>query len=186
MNIGFINIRLAAPFMMHIQVSLIAGLLAACPYILYRCYAFLAPALYLNEKRYARRLIYAGSLLFVTGVLLNYFVIFPFAFRMLAHYQVYATVPNQISLDSYIYTLLILSLVLGVLFELPVVTWCLAKMGIVNAALLRRYRKHALVAILILAAVITPTGDAITLLLVTLPLYLLYILSIALIRNVRL
>ncbi len=185
MQVAFINTQLAAPLMVHIQAALVAGVVIACPYILYACYGFVAPALYEKEQRYARRLITASSLLFVAGVALNYLIIFPFVFRMLSGYHVYEAVPNQIGLDSYIYTLLILSLILGLLFELPIVMYFLAKMGLVNAPLLSRYRKHAFVGILILAAVITPTGDAVTLLLVTLPLYLLYLLSIIIVKHTK-
>ena len=98
-------------------------------------------------------------------------------------YQVYPQVVNQIALGSYVSSLLILSLLMGVLFEIPLVAWALARAGLLHASTLCRYRKHALVALMILAAVITPTGDAVTLLLVTLPLYLLYELSIAIIRR---
>ena len=171
--------------MVHIQAAMVAGIVVAFPYILYACYGFVAPALYEKEQHYARRLIAGSSLLFAAGVALNYLIIFPFVFRMLSGYQVYEAVPNQIGLDSYIYTLLVLSLMLGLLFELPVVMFFLAKIGLINAPLLHRYRKHAFVVLMVLAAVITPTGDAITLLLVTLPLYMLYLLSILIVRHTK-
>lgn len=177
-SVSFINTRLAAQFTTHMQVAALAGVVIAFPYLLWQLYGFLAPALYPNEKRAAGRIIGFGTLLFLCGVALNYLIIFPFAFRFLATYQVQPEVVNQIALDSYVSTLLILSLLMGILFEMPLVAWALAKAGLLEAAWLRQYRRHALVALMILAAVITPTGDAFTLLLVTIPLYLLYELSI--------
>lgn len=177
-SVSFINTRLAAQFTTHMQVAALAGVVIAFPYLLWQLYGFLAPALYPNEKRAAGRIIGFGTLLFLCGVALNYLIIFPFAFRFLATYQVQPEVVNQIALDSYVSTLLILSLLMGILFEMPLVAWALGKAGLLEAAWLKQYRRHALVALMILAAVITPTGDAFTLMLVTIPLYLLYELSI--------
>lgn len=174
----FINTQLAAQFTTHMQVAALAGLVIAFPFLLWQLYGFLSPALYANEKRAAGRIIGFGTLLFLCGVALNYLIIFPFAFRFLATYQVQPEVVNQIALDSYVSTLLILSLLMGILFEMPMVAWALGKAGLLEAAWLKQYRRHALVTLMILAAVITPTGDAFTLMLVTIPLYLLYELSI--------
>ena len=121
-------------------------------------------------------------LLFAAGVALNYFLIFPLSFRFLSEYQVSPTVVNQISLSSYFSLLLVLSILMGLLFEVPVVTWLLSRLGILRPEYLKRYRRHVFVALLIVAAVITPTGDPFTLLLVTLPVYGLYELSILIIR----
>ena len=177
-SVSFINTQLAAQFTTHMQVAALAGLVIAFPYLLWQLYGFLSPALYPHEKRAAGRIIGFGTLLFLCGVALNYFIIFPFAFRFLATYQVQPEVVNQIALDSYVSTLLILSLLMGILFEMPMVAWALGKAGLLEAAWLKQYRRHALVALMIVAAVITPTGDAFTLMLVTVPLYLLYELSI--------
>ncbi|MBQ7631800.1 MAG: twin-arginine translocase subunit TatC [Paludibacteraceae bacterium] len=179
----FINIDLAAPFTIHLEVAALAGLVLAFPFLLWQLYGFVAPALYPKEKRAARWIIGGGTLLFLAGIALNYLVIFPFAFHFLSTYQVSPLVVNQISLRSYVSTLLILSLVMGVLFEMPMVAWALAKAGLLHADLLRTYRRHAFVGLLILAAIITPTGDAVTLLLVTVPLYVLYEISIFIIRK---
>lgn len=182
-SVSFINTQLAAQFTVHMQMAALVGLLVAFPFLIGQLYAFTAPALYRNEKRAAKRIITFGSLMFFCGIALNYFIIFPFAFRFLATYQVQPEVVNQIALDSYISTLVMLSLMMGILFEMPLVAWALAKAGLLEADWLRRYRRHALVALMILAAVITPTGDAFTLLLVTLPLYILYEISIRLARQ---
>lgn len=179
-SISFINTQLAAQFTTHMQVAALAGLVIAFPFIIQQLYGFLSPALYPNEKRAAGRVIGFGTMLFLCGVALNYLIIFPFAFRFLATYQVQPEVVNQIALESYVSTLLILSLVMGLLFEMPMVAWALGKAGLLEAAWLKQYRRHALVALMILAAVITPTGDAFTLMLVTIPLYLLYEISIIL------
>ena len=122
-------------------------------------------------------------LLFVAGVALNYLLIFPLSFRFLSMYQVSPLVVNQISLGSYISMLLVLSVMMGLLFEVPVLTWLLSKLGILRREHLKRYRGHVFVGILIIAAVITPTGDPFTLMLVTLPVYLLYELSILIIQT---
>lgn len=130
-------------------------------------------------------LIFFGVILFAMGVLLNYFVIFPFAFRFLSTYQVQEVVVNQIALKSYISTLLVLSLLLGILFEIPIIAYFLAKLGLIDKTLLVQYRKHAIVVLAILSAVITPTADIFTLLLVTVPLYLLYELSIHIVAHTK-
>lgn len=183
-HVSFINTELASQFLVHLEVSLLAGIVLASPLIVAELYRFISPALYSNERRYSIRLTFSAVLLFIIGVLITYFIIFPFAFHFLATYEVNPAVVNQISLRSYVSTLLILCLMMGLLFEMPVVAYFLAKMGILHAEVLRKYRRHAIVALTILAAIITPTGDAFTLLLVTLPLYLLYELSIFVIKRI--
>lgn len=180
-DVHFLNTELTAQFMTHIQVSLFAGLVIAMPFVVYWVYEFIAPAMGMQTKRVSTTLILSSVLLFAAGVCLNYCLIFPLSFRFLVTYQVTSLVVNQISLSSYISLFLILSLLMGLLFELPLLTWLLSRMGILRREHLMRYRKHVFVAILILAALITPTGDPFTLLLVTLPVYLLYELSIRII-----
>ena len=180
---SFIATELTAQFMTHLTVSLAAGFVVSSPYLIAKLYGFVAPALTLTEKRFSVWLTVAGSVLFWLGVLLNYFIIFPFAYRFLSTYQVQPDVVNQITISSYISLFLVLSLLMGVLFELPVLAYFLTRMGLLSAQTMRHYRKHAFVAILIIAAVITPTGDAVTLLLVALPIYALYLLSILVARR---
>ncbi len=181
----FINTELASQFMTHLKIALWSGVVVAFPYLIIQLYGFIAPALYQQEKRYSILLIFFGVILFALGVLLNYFIIFPFSFRFLSTYQVQQAVVNQISLSSYVSTFLMLSLLMGILFEIPIVGYFLAKLGVIDAAMLRNYRKHAFVAICIIAAVITPTADVFTLLLVTLPIYLLYELTIGVVAKVK-
>ena len=181
----FINTELASQFIVHIKVALVVGVIVAFPYLIIQLYGFIAPALYQQEKRYSVMLILCGVVLFAIGVLLNYFFIFPLAFRFLSTYQVQEIVVNQIALKSYISTLLMLSLMMGILFEIPIVAYFLAKLGLIDRQLLTDYRKHAFIVLCILAAIITPTADIFTLLLVTLPLYLLYEISIHIVAHTK-
>lgn len=175
--VQLINTELTSQFMVHMMISFYAGIIAATPYIIYELYKFVSPALYANERRYATRIVGSGYLMFMLGALFSYYVVFPFTFRFLGNYQVSADVENLISLSSYIDTFVVLSLMMGVVFELPVVSWFLGKLGLLNRDLMHRYRRHAIVVILIVAAVITPTSDAFTLLIVSVPIYILYELS---------
>ena len=183
-HVELINTQLASQFLIHMSVAFYAGVLLTFPYIVYQLFRFVSPALYANEQKYSGRVIVFSVVLFLCGVLLNYFLIFPLSFRFLATYQVDESVTNMISLSSYINTLLLLSLMLGIVAELPVVSWLLAKLGILTDAFMRKYRKHAIVVILIIAAVITPTADAFTLMLVFVPIYILYELSILVVKRV--
>lgn len=176
-----INIDVTAQFFTHVQVALCIGFVVALPLMIVWLYGFVAPALYRNEKRYSLVFILSALVLFAAGVALNYFLIFPLSFQMLSTYQVSDVVVNRISLTSYISLLLVLSIFMGMMFEIPVLTWLLARLGILRREHLKHYRRHVFVAILIIAAVITPTGDPFTLLLVTMPIYLLYELSILII-----
>lgn len=182
-NIELINIQLTSQFFIHMSTSFYLGFLLASPYIIYKIFGFVSPALYISEKRLSTKLLFSAFLLFISGVLLNYFLIFPLSFRFLATYQVSDIVANKISLASYIDTFMILSLMLGATFEIPVLAWFFARLGFINAGLLRKYRKHALVAILAIAAIITPTADIFTLLLVSIPMYILYELSISVVNK---
>ncbi len=183
-HISLFNPELAQQFLVHMRVALWMGLLVVSPYVLYLLFHFVAPGLYAHERRYAVRAVGSGYLMFLLGVALNYFIIFPLTFRFLGTYQVSPEVPNQIALTSYISMLLMLCFIMGVMFEMPVLCWLLAKIGVLKADFMTRYRRHAVVVIVILAAVITPTGDAITLSVVALPIYLLYELSVAIVRRV--
>ena len=182
-SVDLFNPELAQQFIVHMRVALWMGLLVVSPYVIYLLYRFVAPGLYAHERRYAERAVGSGYIMFILGVALNYFLIFPLTFRFLGTYQVSPDVPNQIALTSYIDILLMLSFLLGVVFEMPVLAWLLAKMSVLTPRFLTRYRRHAVVVALILAAVITPTGDALTLSLVALPVYALYEVSILVVRR---
>lgn len=184
-HVSIISVELTSQFMISMSVSLYAGLLIAFPYVLYELFRFVSPALYENERRYTRRLVVCSYFLFMAGVALNYFLLFPLTFRFLATYQVDAAVANTITLSSYIDTLMMLTIAMGIVFEIPVLCWMLAKFGLLKAPLMKRYRKHALVVILIGAAIITPTSDIFTLTIVSIPIYALYEISIGIVKRVE-
>ena len=184
-NIPLISTELAAQFMTHISTSCYLAFLCASPYILFELFRFVSPALYDNEKRYSLIVVFVVYFLFALGLLMSYFVIFPISFQFLATYQVDPTINNTITLSSYISTFTTLTLMMGLVFQLPIIAFILAKIGIVGTELLRHYRRHALVIITIIAAIITPTTDIFTLLLVTGPIYLLYELSIMVVKRVE-
>lgn len=182
-DIKLINTGLAEQFTIHMKVALTVGLLIASPYILYLLFHFVSPALYENEKRYSVRITLGAYLMFIVGVALNYFLVFPLTVRFLGTYSVSADIENMLTLSSYVDSLLMMSLWFGIIFELPVVCWMLGKFGLLKAEWMTRYRRHAIVAILIIAAIITPTGDIFTLMVVSLPIYILYEASVILVRH---
>lgn len=184
-NIHLMNTGLTEQFMIHVRTALYAGLLVASPYILYELFRFVSPGLYANERHYAVWLVSAAYVMFVVGTLVNYFVVFPLTVRFLGTYQVSPDVANMLTLQSYIDTLLGMSLMLGVVFELPVVCALMGRMGLLTDGFMAEYRRHAVVAILIVAAIITPTTDVFTLLVVSLPIYLLYEVSIQIVRMTK-
>lgn len=177
-NIHLMNIGLTEQFMIHIRTAIYFGVLLASPYILYLIFRFVSPALYSNEKRYAIWLVTSAYIMFMIGTLLNYFLIFPLTLKFLGTYQVSADVANMLTIQSYIDTLLMMNMIMGVIFEMPVMCWIMAHLGILTDAYMKKYRRHAIVLILIVAAIITPTTDAFTLFVVSLPIWLLYEASI--------
>ena len=181
-SVHLMNTGLTEQFMIHMKTAMYAGVLVASPYIIYMLFRFVSPALYDNERRYATLLCGSGYLMFMLGTAINYFLIFPLTVKFLGTYQVSPDVVNMLTLQSYMDTLLMMSLVMGIIFELPVVSWILGRMGLVNAQMMQSMRRHAIVAILVVAAIITPTTDAFTLLVVALPIWLLYELSIVIVR----
>lgn len=176
-SLHLINISLTEQFMIHMRVAFYVGVLSASPYILYQVFSFVSPALYEHERRYALLIMGPAYVMFLIGMLLNYYLVFPLTVRFLGTYQVSTEVTNMLSIESYIDTLIGMSFMLGLFFELPVVCWLLGKLGIINAKLMITYRRHAIVAILVTAAIVTPTTDVFSLFLVALPIYLLYELS---------
>ena len=182
-SIHLMNTGLTEQFMIHLKTAMYAGVLIALPYIVYLLFHFVSPALYDNERKYATLLCTSGYLMFMLGTLLNYLLIFPLTVKFLGTYQVSADVANMLTLQSYMDTLLMMNLVMGIIFELPVVSWILGRMGLVNAKMMRSMRRHAVVAILVIAAIITPTTDAFTLFIVALPIWLLYELSILVVKS---
>lgn len=181
-SIKLINTGLTEQFMVHMKVALLAGLLIASPYLLYVLFRFISPALYENERRYSVRLTVSAYIMFIVGIVVNYFVVFPLTVRFLGTYQVSTDVANMLTISSYVDTLAAMSLVFGIVFEIPVISWLLARFGLLKSWWMSRYRRHAIVVILIIAAVITPTSDMFTMLIVSLPVWLLYEASVVIVR----
>lgn len=182
-EVPLINTGLARQFMIHVKTAFTAGLICASPYILYQLFRFVSPALYASERRYAYKVVGGGYLMFCIGMLVGYFIIFPLTFRFLGTYQVSGEVENLISLESYVDVLMMMCLAMGLVFEMPILAWLFAKLGFIDDSFMKRYRRHAIVVILIIAAIITPTSDVFTLLAVSLPMWLLYEGSIWLVKG---
>lgn len=174
-----INIDMSGQFTTHIYVAFIAGFVLAFPYFLWEMWRFIKPALSAKEVRHSRGVVFFASILFLAGVMFGYFIISPLSVNFLGSYQISEQVANQISLNSFISTVTMLTLSTGVVFELPVVIYFLSKLGLVTPAFLKTYRKHSMVVILIIAALITPSPDVTSQILVAVPLFLLYEIGIS-------
>jgi sec-independent protein translocase protein TatC len=172
-----ISVKMAGQFSMHVTVSLIAGLILAFPYVFWEFWRFIAPALHSKEKRYSRGAVFTSSFLFLTGVLFGYYLIVPFTISFLGTYSVSAEVSNKINLISYVGTVTSVVLAAGIIFELPILVFFLTKIGLVTPEFLRKFRKHSIVVIFIIAAIITPP-DVVSQTLCAIPLLVLYEVSI--------
>jgi len=179
-NFELINISLAGQFLAHMNISLVAGLILSLPYILWELWRFIKPGLTDKEIRASRGSVYTVFFLFVTGVLFSYFIVAPLMINFLGGYTISATVKNQVALTSYVSNITLLTLLMGLVFELPVLILLLTRIGILTPKMLKKYRKHTLVIILILAGVITPSPDVFSQLIVFIPLYGLFELSVVL------
>jgi len=177
-DIPIININMAAQFFTHISTSFWLGIMLSFPYLIWEIWHFIVPALYVHEKRSIGFAFAFSSFLFYLGIAVGYIFIFPLTIHFLGTYQVSELVANQISLNSYISMFISLIMIMGIMFELPVLAMILSRFGIVTRRFLRKYRRHAIVVVLVAAAIITPSADAFTMLMVAIPLYLLYELSI--------
>ena len=171
------NISMSGQFYTHITTSLVAGFIFSFPYVMWEIWRFIKPAMHKSEIKYSRGIVFYTSILFTTGVLFGYYFVAPLSVHFLGSYQVSSQVVNQINLNSFISTVTTVCLANGVVFQLPVLVYFLSKLGIVTPEFLKMYRKHALVVLMILASIITPP-DIMSLFLVTLPLMLLYEISI--------
>lgn len=183
-HINMIATELSSQFMTHLSTSIYLGLLVASPYIVMELFRFISPALYENEKKYSIQVTIAIYFLFIIGVLISYFLIFPISFRFLGTYQVADSVISNITLKSYISTFTTLTFVLGIVFQLPILVFFMAKMEIINSEIMTTYRKYVFMIVLIISAIITPP-DVFTLILVTIPIYLLYEISINVVKKIE-
>ncbi len=174
---GFQNISMSGQFTWHIWACLIAGLVMAFPYILFEIWRFVRPALHAHEQKKISGIVFFSSFLFFSGVCFGYFILAPMTVHFLGTYSVSVFIENKPTFTSYISTILQLTLGTGLVFELPVFVFFLARLGLIGPKFLRKYRRHSVVIILILAAVVTPP-DITSQVLITLPLLLLYEISI--------
>lgn len=176
-GLTLVNLEISSQFMVHLKAAAAAGFILACPYVIFEIWKFVSPALYAREKKAVRKSFGFASGLFYLGLVVGYFVVLPFCLDFFVDYQVSESVRNTISLTSYISLFTSLVLTIGLVFELPTVITLLSAMGVVNRRLLRKYRKHAFVIMLIIAAIITP-ADPLSMIVLAIPLYMLYEFSI--------
>jgi sec-independent protein translocase protein TatC len=184
-NLTIININLASQLFVHLSISFYIALIVAIPYLVLELWFFVHSALYKNEKKIAIKSIIAFVGLFFIGILIAYYIIFPLTVNFLGTYQIDSDIANQISLNSYISTFLTLLLMLGLVFEMPIVAYFFAKIGVLTANFFKKYRKIAFVLVLVLAAFITPSTDVFTMMLVAIPLYSLFEISRLVVKRVE-
>jgi len=182
-EVDMINFELTAIFFRHLSTSGWMALVLIFPYILFEIWRFVSPALYEHEKKNIRWVFLFGSIMFFLGCVVGYIFIFPTTLRFLYTYELSAVIHNQVSLDSYLNMFLTMILIMGLVFEMPLICWLLSQVGILKRSFFKRYRRHAIVSFLFIAAIITPTGDPFTLSLVFFPLYSLYEGSIFLVKK---
>ncbi|MDB5227470.1 MAG: Sec-independent protein translocase TatC [Bacteroidota bacterium] len=181
----FINTDITGQFMLHLQMAMYVGAIAAFPYIFWEVWRFVKPALHEREIRNTRGIVFVTSFLFTIGCLFGYFIITPFSVNFLIQYQATPIVKNMIDINSYIGLLITMTIPTGVLFELPMLVYLLTKLGILTPDFMRNGRKIAYVVILIIVAIITPQGDITSLLLISTPIFVLYELSISVSNRVH-
>ncbi len=176
-SVNLMSINMGTQFMTHMSASLWLAATVGFPVILWMLWRFVSPALYPDEKRPVQRAFGFGLVMFYVGVLVGYFVVFPLALRFLSQYSLSDTIANHLTLESYMDTFYMVLLSMGVVFEVPLVAWLLGKIGVLHRRFFTRFRRHAIVASVAIAAIITPTSDVFTLLIVFIPIYGLWELS---------
>lgn len=182
-HVDVFNIRLASQFFTHMTTSFWLALVLTFPYLMWEIWKFISPALYENEKKNVKWVFLLGTIMFFIGCAVGYFMVFPMTLRFLATYQLSANITEQISLDSYMDNFLMLIFVMGIVFEMPLVSWLLSKIGLLKRSFFHKYRRHAIVGLLVAAAFITPSSDPFTLGIVFFPLYGLFELSAFFVKN---
>jgi len=176
-NLSLQNISMSGQFMMHMYISIIAGLVASAPYIIWEFWRFVKPALHSKEKKYSKGVVWASSGLFISGILFSYYIIVPLTINFFGTYQISESVVNQINLNSYISTIVSVTLATGLVFELPILVYFLTKIGILTPTIMKKSRKYMLVIVLVISAIITPP-DVFSQILVSFPLFGLFEASI--------
>lgn len=175
---NIINTDMGGQFTLQINSSLLIGIILGVPYLLYEIWKFIKPGLNVTEKNAASGFVFYASMLFIIGILFGYYIIAPLSINFLANYTISDIIQNQITIDSYLSSVATLTLGSGIIFELPILIFILSKMGIMTPQFMRSSRRYAAVIILVIAAIVTPTPDMLTMLTVSFPLFLLYELSI--------
>ena len=173
-NIKLMNNELAGQFTLQLNSSLIIGITAGIPYVLYELWRFIKPALHDKERKAATGFVFYATFLFALGVFFGYFIITPMSIRFLVGYEVSASIENLYTIDNYLSSVATLTLASGLVFQLPIIIYILSNLGILTVQFMRSSRRYAIVVILIIAAVVTPTPDAITMMVVSVPLFILY------------
>ncbi len=168
-----INLEVIGEFFAHLKVSFLLGLILAFPYLLWEVWRFVKPGLFDKEIKTTRGIVFYCSILFLIGIAFGYFIITPFSLAFLVNYSIGASVADKIQLANYINYVGLLALATGLIFELPIVIYFLAKLGLITPEFMRKYRKHAMVLILALSAIITPP-DVTSQILISFPVYFLY------------
>ena len=176
---------LMGQFSTHIATALITGLIVAFPYVFWEIWRFVKPGLYDKERKATQGAVFFVSLLFFTGISFGYWILSPLSINFLANYQIDESILNEIDLLSYIETLTMMVLACGLMFQLPMVIWVLAKAGLVTASFLKSFRRHSVIVILVISAILTPSPDMFSQILVALPIYILYEVSILLAAKVE-
>lgn len=182
-HVKMLNINMTTQFMTYISSSFAFAVLFTIPYILYELWRFVSPALYDNEARGVKRAFGFGGFMFVVGCMVGYFIVFPLIFRFLITFELSDSIENMISLDSYMSNFYTLILIMGIVFELPLIFWLLSNLGLIYRSFFKKYRRHAIVGSLVAAALITPSGDPFSLFVVTIPLYMLWEISAFLVKK---
>ena len=182
-EVNIFNIKLATQFFTHMSTSFWLALLLTFPYLVYEVWKFISPALYPNEKKSVKGVFMGGTFMFFLGCAVGYFLVFPLTLRFLVTWNLSESITEQVSLESYMDNFLLLIFIMGIIFELPLVSWLLSQIGILKRSFFRNYRRYAVVGLLVAAAFITPSGDPFTLAVVFFPLYGLYELSALLVKK---
>lgn len=175
---------LSGQFFMHITASIVVGLVASFPYVFWEIWRFVKPGLHLNERKVARGTTFYVSSLFMIGTLFGYYVVAPLSINFLSSYQIDPSIQNEFDIISYVSTLITLVLACSLMFQLPVLVFFLARVGLITPAVMRKYRRHAVIVILVVAGVITPP-DVFSQILISIPLMVLYEMSIGIARRVE-
>lgn len=178
------NRRMTAQFTMALSSSFVIGLIVAFPYAFWEVWRFIKPGLYNEEKQLSRGAVFFVTLLFLTGILFGYYIVAPISINFLTNFKLDESILNEIDLTSYVGTVMMLVLACGIMFQLPVVVYFLTKAGIITPEFLRTYRKHAIVVILVLSALLTPP-DVISQILMCFPLLFLYEISIIVSNTIK-